>query len=48
MLTSAMTGSLSEALHTEAMAQSVTSTSKDTREAMLAFFEKRTPVFHGK
>lgn len=48
MLTGAFNSSLSEALHVEAMAQSVTSTSKDTREAMRAFFEKRTPVFEGK
>ena len=48
MLTGAFNSSLSEALHVEAMAQSVTSTSKDTREAMIAFFEKRTPVFQGK
>ncbi|MCP3983601.1 MAG: enoyl-CoA hydratase [bacterium] len=48
MLTGAFNASLSETLHVEAMAQSVTSTSKDTREAMIAFFEKRTPVFKGK
>lgn len=48
MLTSAFSSSLSEALHQEAMAQSVTVASKDTREAMEAFFEKRTPVFRGR
>jgi enoyl-CoA hydratase/carnithine racemase len=48
MLTNAFSVTLSEALDAEAMAQSVNVASKDTREAIMAFFEKRTPVFHGK
>ncbi len=48
MLTQAFGSSLSEALHVEAMAQSVTGSSQDTREAMAAFFEKRTPTFKGR
>jgi len=48
MLTMGLTMSLSEALHQEALAQSVTGASQDTREAMKAFFEKRAPVFKGR
>ncbi|MDJ0788306.1 MAG: enoyl-CoA hydratase [Myxococcota bacterium] len=48
MITSAFSSSFSEALHWEAMAQSVTGTSKDTQEAMEAFFAKRAPVFKGR
>jgi 2-(1,2-epoxy-1,2-dihydrophenyl)acetyl-CoA isomerase len=48
MLTSAFSMSMSEALHQEAMAQSVTSASEDTIEGMRAFFQKRPPVFKGK
>jgi enoyl-CoA hydratase/carnithine racemase len=40
--------SLSEALHQEAMAQSVTGASEDTAEAMRAFFAKRDPKFRGR
>jgi enoyl-CoA hydratase/carnithine racemase len=40
--------SLSEALHQEAMAQSVTAASEDTAEAMRAFFGKRAPTFKGR
>jgi 2-(1,2-epoxy-1,2-dihydrophenyl)acetyl-CoA isomerase len=40
--------SLSEALHQEAMAQSVTGASEDTAEAMRAFFAKREPKFRGR
>jgi enoyl-CoA hydratase/carnithine racemase len=40
--------SLSEALHQEAMAQSVTAASEDTAEAMRAFFGKREPKFRGR
>jgi enoyl-CoA hydratase/carnithine racemase len=48
MLTMGLGVSLSEALHQEAMAQSVTGASEDTREAMRAFFEKREPAFKGR
>jgi 2-(1,2-epoxy-1,2-dihydrophenyl)acetyl-CoA isomerase len=48
MLATAFSTSLSEALHQEAMAQAVTTHSEDTREAMKAFFEKRTPEFRGR
>jgi 2-(1,2-epoxy-1,2-dihydrophenyl)acetyl-CoA isomerase len=48
MLTMGLSMSLSEALHQEAMAQSVTGASQDTAEAMRAFFGKRTPVFKGR
>ena len=40
--------SMSEALHWEAMAQTVTGGTQDTAEAMRAFVEKRTPVFKGR
>jgi 2-(1,2-epoxy-1,2-dihydrophenyl)acetyl-CoA isomerase len=40
--------SMSEALHQEAMAQTVTGASEDTAEAMRAFFGKREPKFRGK
>jgi 2-(1,2-epoxy-1,2-dihydrophenyl)acetyl-CoA isomerase len=48
MLTMGLATSLSEALHQEAMAQSVTAASDDTREAMSAFFGKREPSFRGR
>lgn len=48
MLTNAFSTTLSEALDAEAMAQSVNIVSKDTREAISAFLQKRDPVFHGK
>lgn len=48
MLTMGLGMSLSEALHQEAMAQSVTGASEDTREALRAFFKKRDPVFKGR
>jgi 2-(1,2-epoxy-1,2-dihydrophenyl)acetyl-CoA isomerase len=48
MLTMGMAMSLSEALHQEAMAQSVTGASQDTAEAMRAFFGKREPRFEGR
>jgi 2-(1,2-epoxy-1,2-dihydrophenyl)acetyl-CoA isomerase len=48
MLTMGLAMSLSEALHQEAMAQSVTGASQDTAEAMRAFFGKREPVFKGR
>ncbi len=48
MLNSGSQMSLSEMLHWEAMAQTVTGSTSDTREAMKAFFEKRTPEFKGR
>ena len=48
MLTMGMAMSLSEALHQEAMAQSVTAASADTAEALRAFFGKREPSFKGR
>ena len=48
MLTSSMGLSLSEALHQEAMAQTVTAGTEDTIEAFKAFFQKREPVFKGR
>ena len=48
MLTNAFSVTLSEALDAEAMAQSVNVASKDTREAITAFLQKREPTFHGK
>jgi enoyl-CoA hydratase/carnithine racemase len=48
MLTMGASLSLSEALHQEAMAQSVTGASEDTAEAMKAFFGKREPKFRGR
>ena len=48
MITSAFSSSFSEALHWEAMAQTVTTGTEDTREAIQAFFEKRDPVFRGR
>jgi 2-(1,2-epoxy-1,2-dihydrophenyl)acetyl-CoA isomerase len=48
MITSGLSMSLSEALHWEAMAQTVTGGTQDTAEAMRAFVEKRKPVFQGR
>jgi 2-(1,2-epoxy-1,2-dihydrophenyl)acetyl-CoA isomerase len=48
MLGMAHAVSLSEALHQEAMAQSVTGASEDTAEALKAFFAKREPSFKGR
>jgi len=48
MLTMSMSMSLSEALHQEAMAQAVTGASRDTAEALRAFFQKRVPRFEGR
>ncbi len=41
-------GSLAQALEVEALAQSVNGFTDDTREAMLAFVERRPPVFKGR
>jgi 2-(1,2-epoxy-1,2-dihydrophenyl)acetyl-CoA isomerase len=48
MLTMGLATSLSEALHQEAMAQSVTGASEDTAEALRAFFARREPSFKGR
>ena len=48
MLTMSLATSRSEALHQEAMAQSVTGASEDIAEAMRAFFGKREPTFKGR
>lgn len=48
MITSGLSMSMSESLHWEAMAQTVTGGTQDTAEAMRAFVEKRKPVFQGK
>jgi 2-(1,2-epoxy-1,2-dihydrophenyl)acetyl-CoA isomerase len=48
MITSGLTMSMGESLHWEAMAQTVTSGTQDTAEAMRAFVEKRKPQFKGR
>jgi enoyl-CoA hydratase/carnithine racemase len=47
MLTNAANSSLASALETETLAQNVNVGTQDMQEAMLAFHEKRTPVFRG-
>jgi 2-(1,2-epoxy-1,2-dihydrophenyl)acetyl-CoA isomerase len=48
MLNGALANSLSETLHQEAMAQAVNTSSKDGRESIKAFLEKRTPTYQGR
>ena len=48
MLASAFSLSLAEALHWEAVAQSVNFGTEDTREGIVAFLQKRAPVFRGR
>lgn len=48
LLNAASASSLQDALHAEAMAQSVNFASEDTREAVAAFFTKKTPKYRGR
>ncbi len=48
MLDDAATGSLAQALEREAMAQSLNLKTHDTKEALFAFRERRTPNFEGR
>jgi 2-(1,2-epoxy-1,2-dihydrophenyl)acetyl-CoA isomerase len=48
LLARSFESSFADALEAEAMAQSVNVASMDTREALAAFFEKRTPRFQGR
>src|SRR5262249_42427332 len=47
-LDNASTSSLMQALEAEALAQNVNASTEDMREAMMAFFERRPPEFHGR
>jgi 2-(1,2-epoxy-1,2-dihydrophenyl)acetyl-CoA isomerase len=47
-LNQSMSVSMAEALELEGVAQSLAFSSRDTAEAMLAFFEKREPNFTGE
>lgn len=47
-LDNASTSSLAQALEVEALAQSVNVHTEDMREALLAYVERRTPVFKGR
>jgi 2-(1,2-epoxy-1,2-dihydrophenyl)acetyl-CoA isomerase len=48
LLSRSFESSFRDALEAEGMAQSVNVASKDTREAIAAFFEKRAPRFQGR
>ena len=48
LLNNAFSYGLAEAMDAEGMAQTVNIATKDTREAMIAFFKKRKPVFKGR
>jgi hypothetical protein len=48
MLTNAANASLASALETETLAQNVNVGTADMAEAMMAYHEKRTPVFRGE
>jgi 2-(1,2-epoxy-1,2-dihydrophenyl)acetyl-CoA isomerase len=47
-LDNASTSSLTQALEAEALAQSVNAQSRDMREALTAYAERRPPVFEGR
>lgn len=47
LLNSALDDGFASTLHNEAVAQEFNATTNDTREAIAAFLEKRTPQFHG-
>ena len=48
MLNNSMAVSMEQALEDEARAQSANFASRDTREALAAFVERRTPRFEGR
>jgi 2-(1,2-epoxy-1,2-dihydrophenyl)acetyl-CoA isomerase len=48
MLSNAFNQGLPDALDAEATSQSINLASEDTREGVLAFIEKRDPVFKGR
>ena len=48
LLNNAFAGGLAEALDAEGMAQAVNTGTEDTKEALRAFFHKRTPKFSGR
>jgi len=48
MLSNSVSMSMSQALDAEAAAQSVNFSTQDTQEGILAFVEKRKPVFRGR
>ena len=48
LLNQSLSVSMAEALEFEDVAQSLAFSSRDTREAMMAFVEKRTPEFTGE
>jgi 2-(1,2-epoxy-1,2-dihydrophenyl)acetyl-CoA isomerase len=48
MLSNAFSQSLSEALDAEAASQTVNFGTKDTQEGIMAFVQKRPPVFRGR
>ena len=48
MLSNSLASSFAEALDAEASAQSVNLVSRDTREGVAAFLEKRSPTFEGR
>ena len=47
-LDGASSGSLAQALEVEALAQSLNVQTEDLREALMAYAERRPPIFKGK